>query len=239
MSRCRQISGIPNSIDCQKFSLTKYDNLKKRDELKKTGFNSDAKVVAHVSSLNANKLSSLEGILDAAPKIVEAVPSAQILIVGDGGLFEKVAERANSINQRQGKKLFILLGFVKNDDMPKIIGLVDIVIGVGRVALEAMACKKPVIVAGTSIGPYGGNYGGIVRESNVIELSAHNFSGRNSFEKTTATRMARDCIRLLEDQECMFALGIFGRKYVEQEHDINKTIQKLEGVYQEVIAKWK
>jgi hypothetical protein len=102
-----------------------------------------------------------------------------------------------------------------------------------------MACKKAVIVAGTSIGPFGGNYGGIIRESNVNELSVHNFSGRNSVKKTTAEKMAQDCLCLLENKKYRSSLGFFGQKFVKQEHDISKAIQKLENVYQDVIERGK
>jgi len=230
---------IPNSVDCEKFSLSKSANEKTKRELDKLGLNHCANRIVHISSLNANKLSSIKGIINAAPKIVEKFPHTQILIVGDGGLFNDVARLARRVNQRLRKQVIIMTGFVKNDDMPKIMSFADIVIGVGRGALEAMACGKPVVIAGTSIGPFGGNYGGVVTKCNVNELSAHNFSGRNSFEKTTPEKIAQDCMGLLEDEEYRSSLGIFGRKYVEQEHDIRKAVQKLEDVYNDVTTRSK
>lgn len=234
----KDIVVIPNSIDCEKFSLTKLADERIKKELEKLGFDFHASKIAHIGSLNANKMSSIEGIINATPKIVEKFPHTQVLIVGGGEGFSQVAELAKRANQELGRQVVIMTGFVKNDDMPKMIGVADIVIGVGRAALEAMACGKPVIVAGTSIGPFGGNYGGIAGQSNVCELAAHNFSGRNSTEKTMPEKMAEDCIRLLEDEEYRLSLSIFGREYVQREHDIRKAIRRLEEVYHVVTTRY-
>jgi glycosyltransferase involved in cell wall biosynthesis len=229
------IAVIPNSIDSEKFSRSKYNSEKTRREFEKLGVDRGTNKIIHISALSGVKLSSITGIINATPKIIKKFPRTQVLIVGNGKYFDNVARLAGKVNQRLKKQAITMAGFVKCDDMPKIMSLADIVIGVGRVALEAMACEKPVIIAGTSVGPFGGNYGGIVTKSNVDELRAHNFSGRNSFEKTTPDKIAEDCIRLLEDREYRLSLGSFGREYVKQEHNIRKAVQKVEAVYLDVI----
>jgi glycosyltransferase involved in cell wall biosynthesis len=96
-----------------------------------------------------------------------------------------------------------------------------------------MACAKPVVIAGDTVGPFGGNFGGIVTPNNVNALRSHNFTGRNSTERTTAPKIAEACIRLLGDQESSRCLGDFGRKYVEREHDIEKKAKDIVRLYQE------
>lgn len=233
----RNFAVITNGVDCGEFSAMKFIDVKARKESTQLDLDQDANVIVHISSLNINKLSSIRGILGAAPKIVQKFPHTQILLVGGGERFKYVAELAERVNQRLGRRTIIMTGFVKNDDMPKIIGIADIVVGVGRVVLEAMACEKPVIVAGTSIGPLGGSYGGIVRLSNVNEQNAHNFSGRHSSEKTTPEKITQDCLELLGNEELRLSLGTFGRKYVEQEHDIRKDIRRLEEIYANLVSK--
>lgn len=230
------IAVIPNSVDVQKFSSTKYNSENTRREFeKKLGVHHDTNKIIHISRLAHEKLNSIEGIVNATPKIAKKFPHTQVLIVGNGEYFDRVARLARKVNQRLKKQAIIMTGSVKDDDMPKIMSLADIVIGVGRVALEAMACGKPVVIAGTLVGPFGGNYAGIVTKSNVDELRAHNFSGRNSFEKTTPDKIVEDCIGLLEDAEYRLSLGSFGREYVEQEHDIRIVVRKVEAVYLDVI----
>lgn len=233
---------IPNSVDCEKFSAlntSRCENETANKELEKLGVNHSAKKIVHISSLNANKKSSIESIINAAPRIVEKFPNTQVIIVGDGELRNDIDGLARRLNKQLRQQAVVMIGFVTNDDMPKIMGLAELIVGVGRVALEAMACQKPVIIAGTSIGPFGGNYGGVVSKSNVNELAAHNFTGRNSYEKTTPEKIAQDCIELLENENYRSSLGVYGRKYVEQKHDIRKSIHKLEDVYNDVITRSK
>jgi glycosyltransferase involved in cell wall biosynthesis len=226
---------IPNSVDTAQFSSVKHLNEKTKMELEKLGVDQSAVKIVHVSSLNSNKVSSIEAIVNSAPIIVERFPHVQILIVGDGPLLKHVTELAEKANQQLGKRVVVMTGFVKNDEMPAMMSISDIVVGVGRVAVEAMACGKPVIIAGTSVGPFGGNYGGIVTQYNVNELSDHNFSGRNSREKVTPEKIAKDCIRLLEDGNYRLAVGISGREYVERNRDTNEVVQRVEEVYRDTI----
>ena len=156
-------------------------------------------------------------------------------MVGDGPLIDYVKQLAKNINERLGKSVIVITGFVKNNEMPRIVMYADIIVGVGRVALEGMACGKPVVIAGTSVGPYGGNYGGIVTELTVDELSTHNFSGRNSHDTTSPEKIANDCIQLLNDERYRSILGRFGREYVERQHDMKEVIQKVDETYHSVI----
>jgi glycosyltransferase involved in cell wall biosynthesis len=227
---------IPNSIDFERFSQSEDDSEKTRREFEKLGVDHDSYKIIHISAVSRAKLSSIVGIIYATPKIIEKFPFTQVLIVGNGGYFDKVASLVRKVNQKLEKQAIIMTGFVKNDDMPKTMSLADIVVGVGRVALEAMACGKPVVIAGTSVGPFGGNYGGIVTKSNVDELRAHNFSGRNSAVRTTPDKIAEDCMKLLENREYRLSVGKFGKHYVEKEHNLEKEVRRVEAMYLDVIG---
>ena len=231
---------IPNGIDITEFSSSELLEEKtvtraRIKELEQLGVDPRAKKIVHISSLNANKLGAIEGLINAAPIIVEKFPHTQILMVGDGPLIDYVKQLAKNINERLGKSVIVITGFVKNNEMPRIMMYADIIVGVGRVALEGMACGKPVVIAGTSVGPYGGNYGGIVSELTVNELSTHNFSGRNSHDTTSPEKIANDCIQLLNDERYRSILGRFGREYVERQHDMKEVVQKVDETYRSVI----
>jgi glycosyltransferase involved in cell wall biosynthesis len=227
---------ISNPIDLKKFSPSACTKELIRRYEKELGVNFGSNKIVHISRLSIDKLSSVLNVIHATPKIITEFPNTQILLVGDGEFFDYVNKIARKIDHRLGKPAIIVTGAIKGEDMPKIIALGDIIIGVGRVALEAMACGKPVIVAGSLIGRYGGNYGGVITPNNVSRLRVHNFSGRNSYERTTPQNIAKDCIRLLADEKCRLSLGRFGREYVEREHDIKDIVNQVEDVYNDAHA---
>lgn len=107
--------------------------------------------------------------------------------------------------------------------------MADVAVGVGRVALEAMAMEKPVIIAGEA------GFMGILNMQNFGEAKRHNFSGRDSVMKTDATNMAKSIIELLNDQELRKQLGLFGRQVVAKHFSIEVMTDEVLKVYHQVI----
>jgi len=133
-----------------------------------------------------------------------------------------LANIIRKMNEEIGREMIILAGFV--EDTPSVMNQADIVIGVGVVVAEAMACGRPVIVARTQ-------FGGIVDEHNVAELRRYNFTGRNSTTPTDAQNLFVSINALLGDERYMKRLGEFGRRYAEEEFEPNKIASQVELVY--------
>ena len=226
---------IPNAIDLKRFSPSTCIKQSERIYERQPGVKSDSNKIVHVSRLSLDKLNAILNVINATPRIIKEFPNTQLLLVGSGEFFDYANKLAEEINHQLNREGIIMTGAIKDEGVPKIMGLADIVIGVGRVALEAMACGKPVIVAGSTLGPFGGNYGGIVTPSNIAELKVHNFSGRNSFERANPRKIAEACVRLLADKEYRLFLGRFGREYVKKEHDARKIVGQVEAVYCDAI----
>lgn len=161
-------------------------------------------------------------ILESAKKISLLFRNSKITISGWYSNYYDLVNRISKKNEEIGREMIVQTGFI--EDTPKVMNEADIVIGVGVVVAEAMACGKPVIVARS-------HYGGIVSEQNVAELRKYNFTGRNSNMQTNPENIFKSINRLLNDAEYMKHLSEFGRRYAEKEFEPNRIIKQVEMVY--------
>jgi glycosyltransferase involved in cell wall biosynthesis len=125
------------------------------------------------------------------------------------------------------KNVVVLLGYVSN--VVAELRQSDIVIGVGRVAIEAMACGKPVIVG--SRDKNGKLIGTLIVEDNVLALSRNNFSGRDYSEELSPERLIEILITLLKDTDYREHVGVAGRNYVISRLGIDSIAEKTELAY--------
>jgi glycosyltransferase involved in cell wall biosynthesis len=190
--------------------------------------------IAFISRLDPDKIAAVYSIIESAPYIAREFKDIQVIIAGGGSMAPEVRKAARHINNKIGREIIVLLGFV--EDIPKLMREAHIVIGVGVIVMEAMASGKPVIVAGALAGCHAGSFGGVLDEQNVELLRNHNFSGRNSVIKTNAKSIYESVYRLLKDEQYMTSLGTFGRRFAEREFGPDKIAKEIELVY---IAAWK
>lgn len=216
----KEIAVIPLPINLNKFSSHSYTSTTKIDPYKK---------IVLISRLDPDKISVVHSVIESVPRISETIKNVQIIIAGDGSKAREVKEAARRINKEIGKEVIVFTGFV--EDTPKLIRQADIIIGVGVVVAEAMACGKPVIVAGSLVGSRGGSFGGIVTDQNIDEFRSYNFSGRNSSTRTDAENIFTSVSRLLKDEQYMRYLGAFGRRFAENEFESDKIAKQVELVY--------
>lgn len=62
----------------------------------------------------------------------------------------------------------------------------DVIVGTGRVALEAMACAKPVVAAGVA------GYCGVVKPQNIDKVIQCHFGDHGAFVPITAQKLSVD-----------------------------------------------
>jgi glycosyltransferase involved in cell wall biosynthesis len=207
----KKIVIVPNGVDLKNF----HPFICKKDlKLKK---------ILYVSG--GYHLSSATSLINATPEITRRVPNIKVIIVGEGPKFDEITKLAKKINNQLKHETIIITGMKSSNDMPEIMNSIDVMIGVGRSALEAMACGKPTVIAGKT------KFGGIVTKNNITDLKMHNFSGRNSSERTTSTRIAKSVLKLLTSKEYRESIESFGREIIEREFDIKKVAEQIENVY--------
>ncbi|WP_343531276.1 N-acetyl-alpha-D-glucosaminyl L-malate synthase BshA [Pedobacter sp.] len=207
----KDIRVIPNFIDFNRFSL------QPKDHFKKAIAPNNERILIHTS--NFRKVKRTEDVIRMFHKVLEKIP-AKLLMVGDG------PER--SANEQLCRELDIcdsvrFLG--KQDAVEEILSVSDLFIipseneSFGLAALEAMACKVPVISS---------NAGGLP------ELNIDDFCGYLC-EVGDVEDMANKAVTILSNQK---TLDYFKENALTRakDFDLKKILPQYVAFYEEVIA---
>lgn len=207
-----EIRVIPNFIDFSRFSL------KPKDHFKKAIAPNNERILIHTS--NFRKVKRTADVIRMFRLILDKIPS-KLLMVGDG------PDRAN--NEQLCRDLGIcdhvrFLG--KQDAVEEILSVADLFLmpseteSFGLAALEAMACKVPIITS---------NAGGLP------ELNVDGFCGYMS-NVGDVDDMAKKAIMILENDEVLntFKENAFKRA---QDFDLKKILPLYVDYYNDIIAK--
>src|ERR1700749_2685218 len=171
------IKVIPNFIDLTRFSL------KAKDHFKKAIAPEGEKILVHTS--NFRKVKRTEDVVRIFAKVLEKIPS-KLLMVGDGGERTECEQLARDLGVGDSVRF---LG--KQDAIEEILSVSDLFLmpsqseSFGLAALEAMACKVPVI------------------SSNAGGLPELNVDGVTGYLKDVGDidGMAEKAIYILEDED--------------------------------------
>ena len=207
-----EIRVIPNFIDLNRFSL------KAKDHFKKAIAPAGEKILVHTS--NFRKVKRTKDVIRIFAKVIEKIPS-KLLMVGDGGERTECEQLARDLDVADDVRF---LG--KQDAIEEILSVSDLFLmpsqseSFGLAALEAMACKVPVI------------------SSNAGGLPELNVNGETGFLKETGDidGMAQDAIYILEDPE---RLNTFKENALARarQFDLSLILPKYENYYNEVIER--
>ena len=207
-----EIRVIPNFIDLTRFSL------KAKDHFKKAIAPSGEKILIHTS--NFRKVKRTTDVIQIFAKVVQQIPS-KLLMVGDGGERSECEQLARDLGVNDNVRF---LG--KQDAIEEILSVSDLFLmpseseSFGLAALEAMACKVPVI------------------SSNAGGLPELNVEGVTGFLKEIGdvNGMAESAIYILSDEERLqtFKENALARA---KEFDLSLILPVYENYYAEVIEK--
>jgi len=181
-----------------------------------------------VSRLDGEPLAEVAvNLIAACEQVYGAWPDLRLAIVGDGNRRAEVEKRARECNTRLGKEIAVLLG--ARTDVNQIMAGSDLVVGVSRVALEAMACAKPVLLAG----PQG--FGGLLEPQKLAFFQKDNFTARLTGEKTSAENLTASLQDFFNRPgSWRTAAGRVFRDFIEKEYSSRQMSQRVAQVYQEV-----
>jgi len=210
----KEIVTIPNFVDTQRFQQTDKNHFKKM--LAPNG----ERILAHVS--NFRKVKRVEDVIKMFERVHKIIPS-KLLMIGDG------PERQNAEELCRASSICSDIRFLgKQEQMDEILSIADLFVlpsqyeSFGLSALEAMACRVPVIST---------NAGGIP------EINMH---GKTGFLSNIGDvdDMAKNALYILEDDA---RLETFKEAAIEHARTFEKDriIPLYEQLYETVVKEYR
>jgi len=217
-----------NGIDTNKFSK----DADTKDIMEEFSLSEDSTKIVYISRMDEDRARLAFELVEIAPEIIKTNPNTEIVIVGSGNVFDALKEKTDKMNAQLGSRRIILTG--GRTDIYKFAALSDIFIGVSRSALEAMACEKPVIVAGNE------GYIGIFDEDKLACAIDTNFCCRG-LEMSSPDKLLRDVnILLTNPEEENARLGMYGRTLILNSYSLSRMAQDCITMYEAAVdtKKW-
>ncbi len=206
----QKVLSVPTGIDITKFNPDRV-NATLRQELQ---LNEKIPLVGTVAVLRKKKGHHI--LLEAIPYVLNKIPNAHFVFVGDGPQRKNIE---NKIKELQLHNNVLMLGH--RNDIPQILKSIDVFVlptlqeALGTSFLEAMAMQKPVI---------GANVDG------VKEVIDDGINGYLYPAEDTIT-LAEKIIKLLQDKERAFQMGLKGQQKVYSKYTIEHMCNSMLEVY--------
>ena len=187
----------------------------------------DDKTIVYVSRMDKSRSLVAHHLISAIEKLDNIIEGLKCVIVGGGDDFDNVKKEADAVNEKLGRCAIHLTG--ARTDISDLIAPCKLFVGVSRAALEAMACKKPTIVAGNE------GYIGLFDEDKLDVGIGTNFCCRGCTEPNKKD-LIQDIANFfgLCDEEWE-RLGEYARRTVIDNYSVKRMADDAEKVYAEVI----
>ena len=212
-----------NGIDSEVFSPDAIDSTRILREFEIPWFYTK---IVNISRMDRDMTHAAHRLIELAPQLYRKNPNTRIIIVGGGNDYEAIAEKAENINNALGVRHVIVTN--TRTDISRFLAAADIFIGVSRSALEAMACAKPVILAG------GQGYLGVLNEDVLKSAINTNFTCRGH-EEVTVENLQRDLFNLMDiPPDELEKLGSFARKVINDSYSVDKMTDDAIMLYDSV-----
>jgi glycosyltransferase involved in cell wall biosynthesis len=190
-------------------------------------FQQSKKIVSFVGRLSGMKGDALLHLIEEVfPKIYSQDNNIEFHIVGGMNEKQKILPTIQKINASIGADFIIAKGFTAN--VEQIYHSSDVIIGSGRVAMEALACGSIVITLGES------NYVGVISEKTKDEAIATNFGDLDKRKPFDVNKIVNDILLALYHPEQIDR--VWGRKFIEKEYEIKNICIQMNHVYAEARA---
>ncbi len=208
-----RVLSIPTGINVERFNIRRN----KKAGLK-YGLDINATVITNVGILRSVK--GHEVTFRAVKTVVDSVPGAKFLIVGDGPGRETLGSLVNELDISEH---VIFTGFV--EDIPEIYSFSDVAVltswseGLPQSILQAMAAGVPVIA--TKVG-------------GVPEVVVRGETGM-LIEPGDHKALARGIIKILNDRDGSGQLAENAKDLMVGEHSVIHMIDKIESLYERML----
>jgi peptidoglycan/xylan/chitin deacetylase (PgdA/CDA1 family) len=162
----------------------------------------------------------LKILREVAPVVAARVPGVRFQVVGG-----PVAGEHHRLEEEDSHIKFV--GHQKH--LKPFYQKATVVVGAGRVALEAMSLQKPVVAIGERM------YVGPIGLAQLEKAKVTNFGDCSEKESFDWPRMARELIQLLKDPKSRTQVAKVGAGLVRSEYDIDRIYPAMDHLYQKVV----
>jgi glycosyltransferase involved in cell wall biosynthesis len=206
----RKINILPNCIDLDQFE----PKLSAGEIRRELGLSPNSILIGALGNLRPEK--DLETFLQAARGILDVIPSAEFLVIGDGTAGSQLKSLANDLHLSESVHF---LG--ERQDIPDLLAALDLLVmssyseSFPNAILEAMTMGKPVVAT---------NVGGIPE---LVEEGQTGFLVPPRDPKAIADRV----LSLCRDSAHRLQMGQAARAQVEANFTVQAITARLEGIY--------
>lgn len=204
------------------------EKYKKSAVLTELNISENAHVILYCSRLDWNKAEAARTLIFSCFQLGFKYKDLHVIIVGDGKNKQIIKEEAEIMNRILKREVIHVMGAKVN--MLPYYQESDIVVGTGRVALEAMSCGKPVVAVGNQ------GYVGLITEENKEEQWKMYFGDHDALEKADSLKLAETIDVLLSEPNNMRRLGTWGREWCKEMFHDDKIVKRIVQLYEEVLS---
>jgi len=195
---------------------------------------SEGKKVLLATRLDKAKQRWLDNIFEFARQNSRIHKSVSVFIAGEGEMLAEMSKKAANINaaNSSGPIVYLVGPIFSMDEMNQFYNYADVVVGSGRGIMEAMACRKPVIVLGEN-----GEREAVTPE-NIEDIAYFNFSGRHfRHSSKSGNSLPVQLENLLSDANTRKRLGDFSYEYIRTQLNAQIGAKQLVGIYKRALNK--
>ncbi|MGD9566691.1 MAG: glycosyltransferase family 4 protein [Methanothrix sp.] len=208
----KKVVAIPVGVDLERF--------------RPLGTGADGKTLFFLSVLDRfHRYKGLDILLLALSAVKKEVPDVKLIVGGEGDLLEHYQRLSDGLGLAENVEFpgrvpeEMVADYYNRCDifvLPSISGAQE---GFGMVALEAMACAKPVICS-TIVG--------------VAEEVKAEGAGL-TVEPSNAKELSKAILRLLQNRSEAISMGGVGRRLAQERYNWKTVAKRVEEVYEELI----
>jgi glycosyltransferase involved in cell wall biosynthesis len=215
------ITVIPNGVDLDRFG--QRPSAEERAGVRASlGIPADAFLVGVVARLEPEK--GHRYLMAAWPEIIQAVPHARLLVIGDGSLTDALRSQARALpSAARGRVVFAggqtdVVALVQSLDLAVLPSLRE---AQGIALLEAMAARVPVVAS---------------RVGGIPETIGDGVDGL-LVPPANSDALAEAITRVAQNGELRNRLAAGGRRRVEDRFSLDESVSRMEGIYLDELSR--